>query len=96
MERKSSMQSSMYAMVREWQQSGLNQKAYCEQKAIKYFIFHYWYRKFRDEHSGSNSFVQIPSPSWQGQPFAECHFTNGTRLILHQPVSIEYLKSLMG
>lgn len=32
--------------IRQWEQSGLSQKAYCEDKALCLSVFGYWKRKF--------------------------------------------------
>ncbi len=35
-----------------WEQSGLTQKAFCEQHALNYYRFGYWRRKYREQIQG--------------------------------------------
>ena len=50
----------MYDKILQWQQSGLTQKAYCEQQCIAYHVFHYYYKRFRDkENIGSHKFIKL-------------------------------------
>lgn len=87
----------MFAHMRAWQQSGLTQKKYCQGQNIAYHLFHYWYRKFRQEQTGSpGGFIQLQSAVSSQIPFAEFTFPGGGRILFHQPVSIEYLKALAG
>ena len=41
-------QDRMFEMIANWKQSGLSQKAYCEHHNIRYYVFHYWYKRYRD------------------------------------------------
>jgi hypothetical protein len=92
----------MFSMIRDWQQSGLSQKAYCEQHNVRYHVFHYWYKCFRQ--------VQLPAKeegfialNVQAACSAntlcaevELLLADGRRVIFHQPVSIDYLKALIS
>lgn len=42
------VQNQMFNQIIGWQQSGLSQKHFCEQNGIKYHVFHYWDKHFRD------------------------------------------------
>lgn len=88
----------MFTLIRQWQQSGLNQKQYCHDHNIPYHVFHYWYKRFRDEQqpNTTGSFVQLRPTMISNVPFAEFTFPGGSRILFHQPVSIEYLKALAG
>jgi hypothetical protein len=44
---KSNQQEAQFAMIRSWQESGLNQKQFCTEQSISYPLFHYWYKRFR-------------------------------------------------
>ncbi|MBS1601532.1 MAG: hypothetical protein JST42_02605 [Bacteroidetes bacterium] len=86
----------MFLIIEEWQRSKLSHKQYCREHDIAYHLFHYWYRKYRDQQTAPTmpGFVQVkPAPAG---PFAEFRFPGGSRVIFHQPVSIEYLKGLAG
>ena len=88
----------MFSQIELWQQSCLTQKAFCEEKSIKYHVFHYWYGLYRNKDVDSNensvSFVQLKLPETIGTS-VEIHLQNGVRLYFHEPVSSAYIKSLV-
>jgi hypothetical protein len=88
-------EEEMFLVVKEWQRSKLSQKQYCRERNLAYHRFHHYYRKFRDRQAKpvASGFVQIKAST---SPFAEFSFPGGSRVIFHQPVSIEYLKGLAG
>jgi transposase-like protein len=90
---------NMFSIIRQWQQAGLNQKQYCQQHNIQYHVFHYWYKQFRDEQQETATthkrFIQLNTPTIAGDAFAELVLANGNRLIFHQPVSSDYLKTFL-
>ena len=94
------IREQMFKLIEQWQQSGLTQNAFCEQQSIKYHVFHYWYKRYRERHSdaenNSSTFVklQIAKPVRNGS--VEINFPGGTRIIFHEPVSSSYLKALIG
>ena len=84
-----------FSMVESWKQSGLSQKAYCEQNTIRYHVFHYWYKVYKGkQYSSTGTFVPLKvSPLLCGN--LELHLNDGRRIVFHQPVSVEYLKALI-
>ena len=99
MQSKQAIQQQMFAMIEQWQQSGLTQKAYCIQNNIAYHIFHYWYRCYRHNQSAtdpdSSSFVKLQVSSPAIIAHTELLLPDGKRLLFHQPVSSDYLKALI-
>ena len=100
-------QQQMFSMIACWLQSGLTQKDYCEQHSIRYHVFHYWYRKYRDTQLSDQQadFIALqiqPSAAAAASrtPSAGVHtemiLPNGRRLLFHQPVSADYLKALIS
>jgi hypothetical protein len=89
----------MFSMIAQWQQSGLSQKAYCLQNNIAYYVFHYWYKCYRDKRPTSVnpqfSFVQLQVNPGLSVPAIELQLGDGRRSLFHQPVSSDYLKSLI-
>ena len=87
----------MFAMIEQWRTSGLTQKAFCEQRSIRYYVFHYWYKRYKMQQSGlpdtAGSFVklQVAKPSLGVS--VEINYPDGIRLVLHAPVSRTYLKA---
>src|SRR3954468_1268306 len=106
MEYSEEVQQQMFSMIECWQQSGLNQKTWCEQHSIRYHVFHYWYRKYKDVPLSDKQAGFIPL---QLQPAAatpsitppvgvhtELLLADGRRLLFHQGVSADYLKALIS
>lgn len=46
------VREQMFKQMEQLQQSGLIQNAFCEQQSIKYHVFHYWYKRYREQHVG--------------------------------------------
>lgn len=96
------VKEQMFTMIRNWQQSGLSQKAYCEQHNIRYHVFHYWYKCFRDLHSAAKDegFIPIkiqPSNTTNTTSVhAELLLPDGKRLLFHKGVSSDFLKALIS
>jgi hypothetical protein len=97
MAKDESIREKMFASIASWQSSDLSQKQWCEQQGIIYHVFHYWYRKYRDEHPESimdTSFVRLNVNSELGAS-CEVIFTDGTKIIFREAVPVQYLKSLL-
>jgi hypothetical protein len=97
MVKDNSIREQMFASIASWLSSELSQKQWCHDKGITYHVFHYWYRKYRDEHSEStddNSFVRLTVKPETGAG-CEVIFTDGTKIIFRQAVPAQYLKSLL-
>lgn len=94
-----SSRETAFRFIEQWQISGLSQLAFCKENNIRYHIFHYWYKRFRDAREGvvpvSKRFVELKPSVWGGDLFAELSFTNGNKIAFHQPVAADYLKSLI-
>jgi len=47
------------AMINQWQQSSLSQKAFCTENKIAYHVFHYWYGVYKSEQKPSGTFLPV-------------------------------------
>src|SRR4249919_1323075 len=97
MQSKEEARQQMFAMIMQWQQSGLSQKAWCRQSGIAYHVFHYWYKRYRDTNNTSrmSSFTELKvQPAAFG--FMELLFPDGKRLLFHQPVSSDFIKAIIS
>ena len=100
MSRLPEVEQQMFKLIDQWLQSDLTQKAYCHEQSIRYHVFHYWYKRYRQQQAGidnkSSSFVklQISKPVIAGA--VEIHFPGGIHLFFHEPVSSNYLKALIS
>ena len=96
MESKQQIREHHFAMIASWQQSGQSQKQFCLQNNIAYHVFHYWYKVYRSEQVvAGGSFVAVKIVP-QLQANVELHFTDGRRIVFHQPVSADFLKALIA
>jgi hypothetical protein len=98
MQANQDVRESMFIKIQQWQSSGLTQKAFCASHHIRYHVFHYWYKVFKDNNQQvplPDRFVQLDVPSLSSDVFAEIHFTSGNKVTLYQPVNADYLKALM-
>ena len=94
-------QEDMLRMIGCWKASGLSQKAYCEQNKIRYYVFHYWYKRFREQQDvvEDDSFVPLnikPSTFPLSNSAIEILMPDGKRILFHEPVSADYLKALIS
>ena len=90
-------QEKMFACIRSWQRSDVSQKEWCRQQDVPYHLFHYWYRKYKDQQEAADEkggFVQL-AMSCSPATGCEVVFTDGTRIVFHQPVGVKYLKDLL-
>jgi hypothetical protein len=91
------VREQMFASIATWQRSELSQKEWCKQQAIAYHIFHYWYRVYREVHpqaGNESSFVKL-SVKPEADASCEVVFTDGTKILFREPVTVPYLKSLL-
>ncbi len=97
---KSTHGEEMFSMIEQWQQSGLNQKAWCGQNNIGYHIFHYWYKRYRNQAGeaagNTTSFLQLQVKDIGNQPLMELLLANNKRVVFYQQVSCAYLKELIA
>jgi len=95
-------EQQMFNMLAHWQQSGISQKLYCEQHGIRYHVFHYWYKRFRDSHAGGKKEgtfipVQIKLPvTTVKNADIELLLTDGRRLLFYQPVNADFIKAIIN
>jgi hypothetical protein len=92
-----SIREQMFASIASWRSSELSQKKWCQDQGITYHVFHYWYRKYRDEHPEStdnDSFVRLTVKS-EARASCEVIFTDGTKIVFWEAVPAPYLKSLL-
>ena len=102
MQKDEIVREQMFAMVASWQASGLTQKLFCEQEGIRYHVFHYWYKCYRDAQSPSKEAgfiplnVKLPFSPPDSNGHSEIVFPDGRRVLFHQPVSSDYLKAIIS
>jgi len=94
------VREQMFKLIEQWQQSSLTQNVFCEQQSIRYHVFHYWYKRYREQHAASqnkgSSFVKLEIAKAASPGSVEIYYPGGMRIIFHEPVSSSYLKSVIG
>ena len=100
MQDKEQLRRKSLLMIESWRQSGLSQKQYCLQNNIAYHIFHYWYKRYRDQQSAKQAnpgdFIPVTINAVFSTAYVELQLPNGKKILFHQPVSIDYLKAMIG
>lgn len=94
-----STRQKMFSLIDQWQQSDSTQKLFCHQNNLQYSVFHYWYKRYRNQHPDtetSKQFIKLAVSPLTGPGYAELILPDGKRLLFHQPVTSDYLKTLIG
>ncbi len=72
----------MFTLIRQWESGDLTKKAFSRQHQIPVSVFHYWCRKYRENHSPSG-FVPIEVECFSDAGSAiEIRYPNGITLRL--------------
>lgn len=97
-----STEQKMFKGISRWQDSGLTQKAWCEKNKVAYGTFHYWYKRYRAkekpalDQKTAGGFVQLMvDHSATAGLWCELSLPQGRKLSFHQPVSAEFLRTLI-
>ncbi|MBK1442701.1 IS66 family insertion sequence element accessory protein TnpB [Parapedobacter sp. ISTM3] len=71
----------MFALVRQWRESGLTRKEFCLQHGITLSKFGYWISRWKEDQSAVNSgFIPMGSPGIAGHSVLSVIYPNGVRL----------------
>mgnify|MGYP003444377539 CR=1 FL=1 len=95
MESSKGRYEQMQKAIADWQVSGQSQQRYCHEHNIKYHVFHYYYKRYRDQQNVTSGFTAVKVMEAGPCVAVELHTASGHRLMFHQPVSSEFLKSLI-
>ncbi len=94
------VRQQMFEMIEQWKQSGLSQNAFCEQQSMRFHKFYYWYKCYRRQHDvcedNRPGFVKLKIEKPEVASSVEIHFPGGIRVLFHEPVSSNYLKTLIS
>jgi hypothetical protein len=100
MPRNPEVRQQMFQMIEQRKQSGLSQNAFCQQQSIRFHKFYYWYKCYRRQHGVRDDnrpgFVKLKIEKPQAASSIEIHFPGGVRVLFHEPVSSNYLKTLIS
>jgi len=94
------IKEQMFSSIHRWENSHQSQKAFCLEHNIRYYVFHYWLKRYREETTGNEdtntSFVKLKVIPSDTLAHAELILPDGKRLLFHEPVSSGFLKSLIS
>jgi len=95
-------QQLMFSLIEAWRSGNLTQQEFCREKALDYQKFHYWLRKYKISRGEltiskpESSFVKVDLASTTTTGAVELCLPDGRKLILHQPVGVAFLRSLLS
>lgn len=79
-----------------WSESGKSKKQFTQEEGINYMTFIGWFSSKKKKAVGKKpGFVPIKVSSEVIKPFAEISFSKGHRVVFHQPVSADFLQTLL-
>ena len=84
--------NKMLAIVKEWQESGLNQVEYARTHDIKLVTLRYWITKQKQSAKAKPAFVQLNGIVSQG---IHIRYPHGVELVLPVHTPAGYLRSLI-
>jgi hypothetical protein len=79
MRTEQSTEERLFSLIELWQKGNISQKSFCEQNNIAYHVFHYWYRRYRQQQPGGNVFTEL-SVSRSREASVTLTGSNGIRL----------------
>jgi len=91
-------QQLMFSLIEVWKTSGKTQKEFCQENDLAYHRFHYWFKKYNNQHrqaSDEAPFMSISMRPASGTGKLEIVYPDGRRLIFHQPVEAGFLRALL-
>jgi hypothetical protein len=96
---QSTSQETMFRFIDQWKLSGQNQLAFCREHQIVYHSFHYWYKRYKQSRNSASApagFIELKPSYPQAGVFAELIYSNGNKIVLNQPVAVDFLKALVS
>ncbi len=91
----------MFSFIESWRQSGLSQKAFCEQHQIAVHQFYYWYKCYRIKDDVpvervARGFIELQPEEPSPEAAIEILLSCGHRILFHQPVAASFIKSIIS
>ncbi len=70
----------MFVLIEKWQQSGSSRQQFCKALGIAYSKFHYWYKRYRKQQSGTFVGAEFKKIEIAGQ--IDTHATDGAWVVV--------------
>ncbi len=97
MQNNEEVRKQMFSHIEQWKNSNQSQKSYCIDHNIRYHVFHYYFKRYRDEEvekkDNTSSFVKLQVNQSPTKAHSELIMPDGKRLVFHEAVSSDFLKS---
>lgn len=87
-------QEQMQATIKEWQNSGLSKKAFCQDRKITYQTFHYWLKRLSV--GASSGFTEVKIPRSHHTSLFELTFPSGARMTFQGEPTAAWLRELLN
>lgn len=92
-------QQLMFSLIEVWKNSGKTQREFCLEKDLAYHKFHYWFKKYNNQHGQASD--EPPFLSLSMRPASrpnklEIVYPDGKRLIFHEGVDAGFLRVLLA
>jgi hypothetical protein len=85
--------SQMQEICRQWEQSGLSRRVFCNQHSLAHQTFHYWYKRVTSKED--SGFIEVPLPASR-KGSVEVIFPSGARITFEGEPSVRWLKELVS
>ena len=95
--RTKAYKEAKFALVRQWEESGMTQTTFAAQNNIGITNLSYWIKKYNNQGAFQTDFIELPIsiPAQQQPQEIVLKYSNGTELILPLDFSIESIKLLL-
>jgi hypothetical protein len=99
--KRSQRQEQMFKLVEACHESGLTNKAFCQEQGLALQVFYYWqrrYRKFYFDKGYENTLMPVEFQETQHQhhPALEIHYPNGVKVVLKDTPSSAQVANLIN
>ena len=84
--------SEMQEVCRQWEQSGLSRRVFCEEHKIAHQTFNYWYKRIGSKQNSGFTEVTLPG---NRKASVEVIFPSGTRITFEGEPSVSWLRELV-
>jgi hypothetical protein len=88
---------AMFPLIREWQNSTMTKKQFCEQAKVGYHTFNYWFKKFNCENEHVKpGFTEYKVVDQKCLPGIRLSFTNGVTVELPSGTGCDMVNYLVS
>lgn len=93
----------MFGLIESWHQSGITQQEFCKNQGVAYSKFHYWYKRYRQQHIreamvGGFKKIEITGPTVSNSSdgaWLVIQCTDGRQFSFNQPLGADLIRQLM-